>query len=347
MNKMSQYWNQTRVDELEKVRLEKERLAKKTIPSAFQTGKKVSNLKQEKNVISVNSFNQGLTPNQISEVQKIANEEGFNLASADINAIYYKMMNDYSTLQNAKQNSYDHVVGSQVIAGTVGEINSAIENSWDNVIDLTSQKTESQAKKFQESTPLEKLIPIIVEPVKMPNISFLRCLLGPTKTFEKQWLITRTFEEFTTLIVELFGKVDKPTKIPVAISFAYFLDLDKKEFDIKTEVKSYDDDEQFIIREELVGSSNKYYDKTYFDSVKSITDRVISKKKKHVSAKNEITGLDCAKWLIENNYVPEYVIIHEKKYYNYYENEIGSLLTDWQDKNNVIPQQGMYGSIVD
>lgn len=322
MNKMSQYWNQTRVDELEKVRLEKERLAKKTIPSAFQTGKKVSNLKQEKNVISVNSFNQGLTPNQISEVQKIANEEVFNLASADINAMYYKMMNNYSTLP-------------------------AIENSWDNVIDLTSQKTESQAKKFQESTPLEKLIPIIVEPVKIPSISFLRCLLGPTKSFQKQWLITRTFEEFTALIVELFGKVDKPTKIPVAISFAYFLDLDKKKFDIKTEVKSYDNDEQFIIREGLVGSSNKYYDKTYFDSVKSITDRVISKKKKHVSAKNEITGLDCAKWLIENNYVPEYVIIHEKKYYTYYENEIGSLLTDWQDKNNVIPQQGMYGSIVD
>jgi len=322
MNKMSQYWNQTRVDELEKVRLEKERLTKKTIPSAFQTGKKVSNLKQEKNVISVNSFNQGLTPNQISEVQKIANEEVFNLASADINAMYYKMMNNYSTLP-------------------------AIENSWDNVIDLTSQKTESQAKKFQESTPLEKLIPIIVEPVKIPSISFLRCLLGPTKSFQKQWLITRTFEEFTALIVELFGKVDKPTKIPVAISFAYFLDLDKKKFDIKTEVKSYDNDEQFIIREGLVGSSNKYYDKTYFDSVKSITDRVISKKKKHVSAKNEITGLDCAKWLIENNYVPEYVIIHEKKYYTYYENEIGSLLTDWQDKNNVIPQQGMYGSIVD
>lgn len=347
MNKMSQYWNQTRVDELEKVRLEKERLAKKTIPSAFQTGKKVSNLKQEKNVISVNSFNQGLTQSQLSEVQKVTNINGYDMNVSEINQMYYKMMNNYSTLQNAKQNSCDHVVGSPVIAGTVGEINSAIENSWDNVIDLTSQKPESQAKKFQESTPLEKLIPIIVEPVKIPSISFLRCLLGPTKSFQKQWLITRTFEEFTALIVELFGKVDKPTKIPVAISFAYFLDLDKKKFDIKTEVKSYDNDEQFIIREGLVGSSNKYYDKTYFDSVKSITDRVISKKKKHVSTKNEITGLDCAKWLIENNYVPEYVIIHEKKYYNYYENEIGSLLTDWQDKNNVIPQQGMYGSIVD
>lgn len=348
MKQMSQYWNPKKVDELEKIRLEKQRLAKKAVPSAFQTVKKVSNLKQEETVVSVNSFNQGLTQSQLSEVQKVTNINGYDMNVSEINQMYSEIMaeNTFSTLQNKKRGLADHIISSSIITGTSGETTNGKVQYWTDVIDSTSQKAEPQTQKFQEYTPLEKLVPIIIEPVKMPCMSFLRAVVGSTKYYQREWLIARTFEEFTTMIVDLFGKVDKPTKIPAVISFAYFLDLEKKPFDVKTEVPNYSDEESHVI-------SHKYGSKISSNYVlDSLTDRFYQTtkekavKKKAGSNKGELTGLDCAKWLIENNYIPEYVIVHEKNYYNNYEEEIIPLLTEWQHKNNVYSQGERVGSIV-
>lgn len=338
MRQMSQYWSQKRLDELEKNKLEKEKLAKKIVPSAFKNDTKTSALNVEKPVSNAVT-SQPLTKDEV--FQKSSSEERVNSLQNIAGKVSYQDMNSF--LENTDRLSSE--INLSNVSGIIDEI--VFYNT------SSSQKKDEQITKIQESTPFEKLIPIIIEPVKMPTVSFIRGVIGQTKQYEREWLITRSFEEFTTMIVDLFGKVDKPTKIPAAISFAYFLDLEKKPFDVKTEVPNYNDEEEHIIG---YSNTNKYNPKNkplidfcseqlssfYSDSInirKSI-------KKKVVPRKDELTGLDCAKWLIANNYIPEFVIVHEKNYYSNYEEEIIPLLTEWQHKNNVYSCSERMGTLV-
>lgn len=338
MKQMSQYWNQKRVDELEKNRLEKEKLAKKTVPSAFKNDTKTSALNVEKTVSNAIT-SQPLTKDEV--FQKRSSEERVDSLQNIAGKVYYQDMNSF--LENTD------FLSSEINSSTVKIIMDEIVSHSTS----SSQKKDEQITKIQESTPLEKLIPIMIEPVKMPTMSFIRGVIGKTKQYEREWLITRSFEEFTTMIVDLFGKVDKPTKIPAAISFAYFLDLEKKPFDVKTEVPNYSDEEEHVIG---YGNTNKYTPKSksfadlYSEQSSSFYNGGInikkSTKKKAVPRKDELTGLDCAKWLIANNYIPEFVIVHEKNYYSNYEEEIIPLLTEWQHKNNVYSCGERMGTLV-
>lgn len=338
MKQMSQYWNQKRVDELKKNRLEKEKLAKKTVPSAFKNDTKTSALNVEKPVSNAVT-SQPLTKDEV--FQKSSSEERFTSLQNIAGKVYYQDMNSF--LENTDLLSSE--INSSNVRGIIDETVSYSTSS--------SQKKDEQITKIQESTSLEKLIPIMIEPVKMPTMSFIRGVIGQTKQYEREWLITRSFEEFTTMIVDLFGKVDKPTKIPAVISFAYFLDLEKKPFDVKTEVPNYNDEEEHVIGYD---NTNKYNPKNksfidfYSEQSSSFYSDSInirkSIKKKVVPRKDELTGLDCAKWLIANNYIPEFVIVHEKNYYSNYEEEIIPLLTEWQHKNNVYSCGERMGTLV-
>lgn len=338
MRQMSQYWSQKRLDELEKFKnkLEKEKFAKKIVLSANDT--KTSALNVEKPVSNAVT-SQPLTKDEV--FQKHSSEERVDSLQNIAGKVYYQEMNSF--LENTNR------LSSEIPLSNVrGIIDEAVFYNTSS-----SQKKDEQITKLQESTPFEKLIPIIIEPVKMPTTSFIRGVIGQTKQYEREWLITRSFEEFTTMIVDLFGKVDKPTKIPAAISFAYFLDLEKKPFDVKTEVPNYNDEEEHIIG---YSNTNKYNPKNKFlidfhsgqsSSFYSDSSNIRkSIKKKVVPRKDELTGLDCAKWLIANNYIPEFVIVHEKNYYSNYEEEIIPLLTEWQHKNNVYSCGERMGTLV-
>lgn len=326
MRQMSQYWSQKRLDELEKNKLEKEKLAKKIVPSAFKNDTKTSALNVEKPVSNAIT-SQPLTKDEA--FQKSSIEEKVSSLQNIAAKVYYQDMNSF--LENTNRLSSE--INLSNVRGIIDE--AVFYNT------SSSQKKDEQITKLQESTPFEKLIPIIIEPVKMPTTSFIRGVIGQTKQYEREWLITRSFEEFTTMIVDLFGKVDKPTKIPAAISFAYFLDLEKKPFDVKTEVPNYNDEEEHIIG---YSNTNKYNPKNKYLSDGINIGKSI--KKKVVPRKDELTGLDCAKWLIANNYIPEFVIVHEKNYYSNYKEEIIPLLTEWQHKNNVYSCGERMGTLV-
>ena len=69
-------------------------------------------------------------------------------------------------------------------------------------------------------------------------------------------------------------------------------------------------------------------------------DLIDKKSKQRYKPKNdEKTGLDCFHWLVENNYVPEFVNLHDFNSRNL-ENtrELRALFSKWQEKNNVLPK---------
>lgn len=89
------------------------------------------------------------------------------------------------------------------------------------------------SKTYPEATSYNNLTPVFVDPLVYPHESFLSAFTGmrfvsfdnpERKQFQKEWLIIRSFDEFVTIIPELFGTFEQPTRIPLALSLCFFFE---------------------------------------------------------------------------------------------------------------------------
>lgn len=181
-------------------------------------------------------------------------------------------------------------------------------------------------KTYQEATSYNNLTPVFVDPLLFPHESFLNISKGrgfmsldkaSRKQFQKEWLIIRSFDEFVTIIPELFGTFEQPTRIPLALSLCFFFEATS------------------IPR--LLLTSHEEEDPEMYEYKQDLIDK---KSKQRYKPKNdEKTGLDCFRWLVQNNYVPEFVNLHDFNSRNLENNrELRALFLEWQEKNNVLPK---------
>ncbi len=180
-------------------------------------------------------------------------------------------------------------------------------------------------KTYPEATSYNNLTPIFVDPLMFPHESFLATFKGlrfasfdspERKQFQKEWLLIRSFEEFVTIIPELFGTFEQPTRIPLALSLCFFFETTSIPRHLLT---SHEEEDPEMYQ----------YEQDFID--KKSTRRYKPKN-------DEKTGIDCFYWLVKNNYVPEFVNLHDFNS-RYLENnrELRSLFLEWQERNNVLP----------
>lgn len=195
------------------------------------------------------------------------------------------------------------------------------------IIDYTSFFTERPVPKvYQEATSYNNLTPVFVDPLLFPHESFLSISKGmrfisldntSRKQFQKEWLIIRSFDEFITIIPELFGTFEQPTRIPLALSLCFFFEATSIPRQLLTSHEE-EDPEMYQYEQDLIDKKSK---------------------QRYKPKNNEKTGLDCFRWLVENNYVPEFVNLHDFNSRNFENNEeLRLLFYEWQEKNNVLPK---------
>lgn len=181
-------------------------------------------------------------------------------------------------------------------------------------------------KTYPEATTYSNLTPVFVDPLLFPHESFLNISKGrgfmsldkaSRKQFQKEWLIIRSFDEFVTIIPELFGIYEQPTRIPLALSLCFFFETISIPRPLLTSCEE-EDPEMYQYEQDLID--------------KKSTQRYKPKN-------DEKTGLDCFRWLVQNNYVPEFVNLHDFNSRNLENNrELRALFLEWQEKNNVLPK---------
>ena len=180
--------------------------------------------------------------------------------------------------------------------------------------------------KYPEATTYSNLTPVFVDPLLFPHESFLNISKGrgfmsldkaSRKQFQKEWLIIRSFDEFVTIIPELFGTFEQPTRIPLALSLCFFFEAASIPRQLLTSHEE-EDPEMYQYEQDLIDKKSK---------------------QRYKPKNDEKTGLDCFHWLVENNYVPEFVNLHDFNSRNL-ENtrELRALFSEWQEKNNVLPK---------
>lgn len=180
--------------------------------------------------------------------------------------------------------------------------------------------------KYPEATSYNNLTPVFVDPLLFPHESFLNISKGrgfmsldkaSRKQFQKEWLIIRSFDEFVTIIPELFGIYEQPTRIPLALSLCFFFETTSIPRQLLTSHEE-EDPEMYQYEQDLIDKKSK---------------------QRYKPKNDEKTGLDCFHWLVENNYVPEFVNLHDFNSRNL-ENtrELRALFSKWQEKNNVLPK---------
>lgn len=181
-------------------------------------------------------------------------------------------------------------------------------------------------KTYPEATSYNNLTPVFVDPLVYPHESFLSVFEGirfasfdspERKQFQKEWLIIRSFDEFVTIIPELFGIYEQPTRIPLALSLCFFFETTSIPRPLLTSCEE-EDPEMYQYEQDLIDKKSK---------------------QRYKPKNDEKTGLDCFHWLVENNYVPEFVNLHDFNSRNL-ENtrELRALFSKWQEKNNVLPK---------
>lgn len=179
--------------------------------------------------------------------------------------------------------------------------------------------------KYPEATSYNNLTPVFVDPLVYPHESFLSVFEGirfasfdspERKQFQKEWLIIRSFDEFITIIPELFGTFEQPTRIPLALSLCFFFEA--ASIPRQLLISHEEDPEMYQYEQDLIDKKSK---------------------QRYKPKNDEKTGLDCFHWLVENNYVPEFVNLHDFNSRNL-ENtrELRALFSKWQEKNNVLPK---------
>ena len=179
---------------------------------------------------------------------------------------------------------------------------------------------------YPEATSYNNLTPVFVDPLLFPHESFLNISKGrgfmsldkaSRKQFQKEWLIIRSFDEFVTIIPELFGIYEQPTRIPLALSLCFFFETTSIPRPLLTSCEE-EDPEIYQYEQDLIDKKSK---------------------QRYKPKNDEKTGLDCFHWLVENNYVPEFVNLHDFNSRNL-ENtrELRALFSKWQEKNNVLPK---------
>mgnify|MGYP003439497710 CR=1 FL=1 len=182
-------------------------------------------------------------------------------------------------------------------------------------------------KTYPEATSYNNLTPVFVDPLLFPHESFLNISKGmrviswgnpSRKQFQKEWLIIRSFDEFVTIIPELFGTFEQPTRIPLALSLCFFF-------------------EATSIPRNLLMSHDEHEEQYLYEDPDVIKKK--SLREKYKPKNDEKTGLDCFHWLVKNNYVPEFVNLHDFNSRNLENNrELRALFSEWQEKNNVLPK---------
>lgn len=196
--------------------------------------------------------------------------------------------------------------------------------NYNNAFTLSTDKPVP--KTYQEATSYNNLTPVFVDPLLFPHESFLNISKGrgfmsldkaSRKQFQKEWLIIRSFDEFVTIIPELFGIYEQPTRIPLALSLCFFFETISIPRPLLTSCEE-EDPEMYQYEQDLID--------------KKSTQRYKPKN-------DEKTGLDCFRWLVQNNYVPEFVNLHDFNSRNLENNrELRALFSEWQEKNNVLPK---------
>jgi hypothetical protein len=181
-------------------------------------------------------------------------------------------------------------------------------------------------KVYQEATAYNNLTPVFVDPLLFPHESFLSISKGrgfmsldkaSRKQFQKEWLIIRSFDEFVTIIPELFGIYEQPTRIPLALSLCFFFETTSMPRPLLTSHEE-EDPEMYQYEQDLIDKKSK---------------------QRYKPKNDEKTGLDCFRWLVQNNYVPEFVNLHDFNSRNLENNrELRALFSEWQEKNNVLPK---------
>jgi len=196
------------------------------------------------------------------------------------------------------------------------------------IIDYTSFFTERPVPKvYQEATAYNNLTPVFVDPLLFPHESFLSIISkgmrvtswdNPSrKQFQKEWLIIRSFDEFVTIIPELFGIYEQPTRIPLALSLCFFFETTSMPRPLLNSHEE-EDPEMYQYEQDLIDKKSK---------------------QRYKPKNDEKTGLDCFHWLVQNNYVPEFVNLHDFNSRNLENNrELRALFSEWQEKNNVLPK---------
>jgi len=195
------------------------------------------------------------------------------------------------------------------------------------IIDYTSFFTERPVPKvYPEATSYNNLTPVFVDPLVYPHESFLSAFKGirfasfdspERKQFQKEWLIIRSFDEFVTIIPELFGIYEQPTRIPLALSLCFFFEATSIPRQLLTSHEE-EDPEMYQYEQDLIDKKSK---------------------QRYKPKNDEKTGLDCFHWLVQNNYVPEFVNLHDFNSRNLENNrELRALFSEWQEKNNVLPK---------
>lgn len=314
--KQQVYWNDERKRQAEQTRKEKERIAEK-----------LSKIPKKQGLVSHELISRYISQDyeyQPTELPKKSN-------SADEQSLKQleKMKDQIDSLNKI---GYEKAVTKQFLLDNLvkhGETfvsNEEPKEDFDGYnISNFYDSNSSKPKEYHPQTSSEDLIPIFVDPYHIPQQSYLRFFLGG-RGYEKEWLIIRNFEDFKKTIIELFGEPKTPTVIPMMLSSCFFLTPQQKTAnDILEEVwnRNKYEDIEFYEEEFLINPIQKF--------IKS-SEKPIYKK-----SKDEITGLDCIEWLINNNYIPERFNLHDKEYHKKYKNNISETVSSWQTVNNVYP----------
>lgn len=234
-----------------------------------------------------------------------------------------ELIDDVSTGKQKAIKSMEQKV-NEAFAGTLVQGAEAVVNR--SLVEEMKKYSDRVVPKYPEATSYNNLTPVFVDPLVYPHESFLSVFEGirfasfdspERKQFQKEWLIIRSFDEFVTIIPELFGTFEQPTRIPLALSLCFFFEAASIPRQLLTSHEE-EDPEMYQYEQDLIDKKSK---------------------QRYKPKNDEKTGLDCFHWLVENNYVPEFVNLHDFNSRNL-ENtrELRALFSKWQEKNNVLPK---------
>jgi hypothetical protein len=234
-----------------------------------------------------------------------------------------ELIDDVSTGKQKAIKSMEQKV-NEAFAGTLVQGAEAVVNR--SLVEEMKNYSDRFVPKYPEATSYNNLTPVFVDPLVYPHESFLSVFKGirfasfdspERKQFQKEWLIIRSFDEFVTIIPELFGTFEQPTRIPLALSLCFFFEAASIPRQLLTSHEE-EDPEMYQYEQDLIDKKSK---------------------QRYKPKNDEKTGLDCFHWLVENNYVPEFVNLHDFNSRNL-ENtrELRALFSKWQEKNNVLPK---------
>jgi len=234
-----------------------------------------------------------------------------------------ELIDDVSTGKQKAIKSMEQKVNEAFANTLVQEAKTIVNQS---LVEKMKNYSDRFVPTYPEATSYNNLTPVFVDPLVYPHESFLSIFKGmrfasfdspERKQFQKEWLIIRSFDEFVTIIPELFGTFEQPTRIPLALSLCFFFEATSIPRPLLTSHEE-EDPERYQYEQDLIDKKSK---------------------QRYKPKNDEKTGLDCFHWLVQNNYVPEFVNLHDFNSRNLENNrELRALFSKWQEKNNVLPK---------